>query len=217
MEEARRTNSSTLNHVADRESFYRLILWCTPRAIGATDRLDMTPTLLIATAVMDMLVVGLWFCISAWEAYLDARFLTMIATCRQKGSKRENDSCLAMSMRRDTRVSRGLRVREAVIEIDTRLYSLLSNPTSQEWECFRLWLNLGVLALLSPTCRCLPIVECPDFIRQGGCIYRAQLIDPSLPCQLPVEPTEVRLVEEVRVEVRYLLLRTAPQTYLVPS
>ena len=81
----------------------------------------------------------------------------------------------------------------------------------------RLWLNLGILALLSPTCRCLPIVECPDFIRQGGGIYRAQLIDPSLPCQLPVEHTEVRLVEEVRVEVRYLLLKTAPQTYLVPS
>ena len=54
----------------------------------------MTPSLLIASAVMDMLVVGLRFCISAREAYLDARFLTMIATCWQKARKRETDSCL---------------------------------------------------------------------------------------------------------------------------
>lgn len=59
--EAKRTNSSTLDHVADCESFYRLILWRTPRAIGAADRLDMTPSLLVATAVADILVAGLRF------------------------------------------------------------------------------------------------------------------------------------------------------------
>ena len=39
----------------------------------------MTSSLLVATAVVDMLVVGLRFLISVREAYLDARFLTMIA------------------------------------------------------------------------------------------------------------------------------------------
>lgn len=77
--EAKRTNSSTLDHVADCESFYRLILWRTPRAIGAADRLDMTPSLLVATAVAD---ISCRLEISGFrhgKSYLDARFLTMIA------------------------------------------------------------------------------------------------------------------------------------------
>lgn len=56
--EVRRTDSSTLDHVADGESLYRFVLGCTPRAIGATDRLDVTSSLLISTAVADVLVTG---------------------------------------------------------------------------------------------------------------------------------------------------------------
>lgn len=56
--EARRTDSSTLNHVADGESLDRLVLWCTPRTIGAADGLDVTSSLLVATAVVAMLVAG---------------------------------------------------------------------------------------------------------------------------------------------------------------
>ena len=78
-EKARRTNSSALNHVADCKSLYRLVLWRTPRAIGAADGLDMAPSFLITAAVRGMLVAGLRFLISVWEAYLDARFLTMVA------------------------------------------------------------------------------------------------------------------------------------------
>lgn len=59
--------------------------------------------------------------------------------------------------------------------------------------------------------------RCPNFIRPRGRIYRAQVTESSLPCQLPVELSEVRPVEEVKVEVRYLLSRIAPQTYHVPS
>ena len=57
--EARRTNGSTLNHVADGESLDRLVLWCTPRTVGAADGLDVTSSLLVATAVVDMLVAEL--------------------------------------------------------------------------------------------------------------------------------------------------------------
>ena len=57
--EARRTNSSTLNHVADGESLDRLVLWCTPRAVGAADGLDVTSSLFVATAVVAMSVAGL--------------------------------------------------------------------------------------------------------------------------------------------------------------
>ena len=56
---ARRTNSGTLNHVADSESLYRLILWCAARAVGAADWLDVTSSLLVATAVIDVLVTAL--------------------------------------------------------------------------------------------------------------------------------------------------------------
>ena len=58
LEEAERTNGSTLNHVADCKSLYRLVLWCTSRAIGASNGLDVSSSLLIATAVVDVLVLG---------------------------------------------------------------------------------------------------------------------------------------------------------------
>lgn len=57
--EARRTDGGALDHVADGESLYRLVLWCTPRAIGAADGLDVTSSLLVATAVVDVSVMGL--------------------------------------------------------------------------------------------------------------------------------------------------------------
>lgn len=45
-----RTNSCRLDHVADGESLYRLVLGCTSRAVGASDRLDVTAPILVATA-----------------------------------------------------------------------------------------------------------------------------------------------------------------------
>lgn len=42
----------------------------------------MTSSLLVATAGIEMLVMGLTF-LKAWEAYLDARFLTMIAVLEE--------------------------------------------------------------------------------------------------------------------------------------
>ena len=75
--EARRTDSSTLNHVADGESLDRLVLWSTPRTVGAADWLDVTSSLFVATAVVALLVAD--SLISVWEAYLDARFLTIFA------------------------------------------------------------------------------------------------------------------------------------------
>ena len=69
-------------------------------------------------------------------------------------------------MRRVPRVFRDSRIRESVIQI-------LTNPIV---GVLRLWLNLGVLALLSRTCQCLPSVECPNLIRQGGS-YLLRAID----------------------------------------
>lgn len=43
------TDGSTLNHVPDGESLYRLVLRGTARAVGAADRLDVTSSLLVAT------------------------------------------------------------------------------------------------------------------------------------------------------------------------
>lgn len=39
-----------LNHVADGESLDGLILWCASRAVGAADWLDVSTSLLVATA-----------------------------------------------------------------------------------------------------------------------------------------------------------------------
>lgn len=79
----KRTNSSTLNHVPDGKSLYRLVLWGATRAVGAADRLDVTSSLLVATAVVDMSVSGLGFLTRVWEVYLDARFLTMVAVLEE--------------------------------------------------------------------------------------------------------------------------------------
>jgi len=43
------TNSSRLDHVTDGESLYRLILGCASGAVGTSDRLDMTATLLVTS------------------------------------------------------------------------------------------------------------------------------------------------------------------------
>ena len=64
-ERARRTNSGTLNHIADGESFYCLVLWCTPRAIGAANRLHMPSTFLFATALVDISYSNEY----TWERY----------------------------------------------------------------------------------------------------------------------------------------------------
>jgi hypothetical protein len=48
----RRTDGSGLDHVADGESLYRLVLGCASRAVGAADGLDMAATLLVTAAVI---------------------------------------------------------------------------------------------------------------------------------------------------------------------
>jgi hypothetical protein len=50
----RRTNGGRLDHVADGESLYRLVLGCASRAVGASDRLDVTTTLLVTSAKIHM-------------------------------------------------------------------------------------------------------------------------------------------------------------------
>ena len=43
------TNSSRLNHVADGESLYRLVLGCATRAVAASDRLNVATTLFVSS------------------------------------------------------------------------------------------------------------------------------------------------------------------------
>jgi hypothetical protein len=45
----RRTDGGGLDHVADGESLYRLILGCASRAVGAADGLDVATTLLVTS------------------------------------------------------------------------------------------------------------------------------------------------------------------------
>jgi hypothetical protein len=45
------TDSSRLDHVADGESLDRLVFGSASRAVGASDRLDVTTTLLVTSAV----------------------------------------------------------------------------------------------------------------------------------------------------------------------
>lgn len=47
----RRTDGGGLNHVADGESLDGLVLGGASRAVGATDRLDVAPAVLVAAAV----------------------------------------------------------------------------------------------------------------------------------------------------------------------
>jgi hypothetical protein len=44
------------HHVADRESLYRLVLGSASRAVGASDRLDVTAALLVTSATSNVLV-----------------------------------------------------------------------------------------------------------------------------------------------------------------
>jgi hypothetical protein len=55
----RRTDSGGLNHVADGESLDGLVLGGASRAVGATDRLDVAPAVLVAAAANQMLAVVL--------------------------------------------------------------------------------------------------------------------------------------------------------------
>ena len=82
---------------------------------------------------------------------------------------------------------------------------------SGSWRVLRLRQNFGASPWLF-TNRCMS-----ESHSSREHISRAQLTYSSLPCQLPGELSEVRPIEQVKVEVRYLLSRTAPQTYLVPS
>ena len=53
---AQRTDGGRLDHVADGESLDRLVLGGASRAVGATDRLDVAPAVLVAAAVKQLLV-----------------------------------------------------------------------------------------------------------------------------------------------------------------
>jgi hypothetical protein len=55
----RHTDSGTLNHVADGESLDGLVLGGASRAVGATDRLDVAPAVLVAAAVKQVLAMVL--------------------------------------------------------------------------------------------------------------------------------------------------------------
>ena len=48
----RRTDGGRLDHVTDGESLDRLVLGGAPRAVGATDGLDMAATVLVTAAVV---------------------------------------------------------------------------------------------------------------------------------------------------------------------
>jgi hypothetical protein len=83
----RRTDGGGLDHVADGESLYRLVLGCASRAVGAADGLDMAATLLV-TAAMMMLVLPCspeswyrWWCLLG-RALLD--HVGLILTVRER-------------------------------------------------------------------------------------------------------------------------------------
>ena len=70
----RRTDSGGLNHVADGESLDGLVLGGASRAVGATDRLDVAPAVLVAAAANQMLAMVLAapsrVCVvAAWDMY----------------------------------------------------------------------------------------------------------------------------------------------------
>lgn len=48
----------------------------------------MASSLLVATAVVDMLAMRLKFLVWVWEAHLDARFLTMVAVLKGRQYER---------------------------------------------------------------------------------------------------------------------------------
>jgi hypothetical protein len=54
----RHTDGSRLDHVADGESLYRLVLGGASRAVGAADGLDMTATLLVTAAVVVLVLAN---------------------------------------------------------------------------------------------------------------------------------------------------------------
>lgn len=97
-----RTNSGGLNHVSDGESLDCLVLGCASGAVGASNRLDVTTTFLVPPAVerqsrSSLANIHLFhfsiFRLRHWAiprreivgkeladwAYLEARFLTMVA------------------------------------------------------------------------------------------------------------------------------------------
>ena len=82
----RRTDSGRLDHVPDRESLDCLVLGRASRAVGATDRLDVTASLLVTSAAEKWLasdrVRMLVHFRSGGVSYLDARFLTIFAFLR---------------------------------------------------------------------------------------------------------------------------------------
>jgi hypothetical protein len=46
----------TTHHISDCESLYRLVLRSASRAVGASDRLNMTASLLVTSATSNLLV-----------------------------------------------------------------------------------------------------------------------------------------------------------------
>lgn len=80
----KRTNCCRFNHVADGESFDRLVLRRTSRAVRASDRLNVTSPLFITTATSKTSqyfgpYLEDWNC-DLGISYFDARFLTIART-----------------------------------------------------------------------------------------------------------------------------------------
>jgi len=49
------TDGSRLDHIADGESLDGLVLWCTPGAVGATNGLDVTSSILVSAVGSSLL------------------------------------------------------------------------------------------------------------------------------------------------------------------
>ncbi len=147
-----------------------------------------------------------------WGMYLDARFLTMVAVF----------SIMIVSKNETVVVLFCGEVDFAyLVRFVGREVTASSARCSQKSRVGALRLMVE-LRCLGATCRCadLPMFTNRLNVRVKGSTPsrpNSQLIDCSLPCQLPAELSEVPPVEVVKAEVKFLLLRTAPQTYLVPS
>lgn len=92
----KRTNGGGFNHVSDGESLYGLVLWRASRAVGASNRLDVSTTILVPPArnqgkesvsknvflASRLPLPAQWYPSGRGPgivAYLEARFLTMFA------------------------------------------------------------------------------------------------------------------------------------------
>jgi hypothetical protein len=82
MRRVARTDGGRLHHVADGKSLDCLVLGRASGAVRATDRVDVTTTLLVATTIAESSAdtrESNWE--HRWSTHLEARFLTILAVC----------------------------------------------------------------------------------------------------------------------------------------